>query len=292
MRHRGGIIRRPAAPYSTHSRNNAMRFLILFLAAGLSLAAYPVAAQTAGTLSGTITDTAGAPVPGARIVLMGTNRGALSKPDGSYLMVRVPPGTYQVRVTGIAMEEARKEVTIAADSTAALDFTLQPRKDGSDTVTVTSGLPPEPLRRPDLRREDVGTRTGPCGIYGIPAHFIADSGAKGEIAGRVIDERGNGIADAQIEVIGQNPAAVTRATGNFVLKGVPAGTRTLIVAAFGMETQEVRVTVIANERTSLEVRLVDDGMTCRSQPLPSLPPIDPDTTGTISILSRQDMTGY
>lgn len=71
-----------------------------------------------------------------------------------------------------------------------------------------------------------------------------------------------------------------------------AGTRTLIVAAFGMETQEVRVTVVANERTWLEVRLVDDGMTCRSQPLPSLPPIDPDTTGTISILSRQDMTGY
>lgn len=267
-----------------------MRLLILFLAAGLSLAAYPVAAQTAGTLSGTITDPAGAPVPGARIVLMGTNRGTRSKPDGSYQMVRVPPGTYQVRVTGIGMGEARKEVTIAADSAAALDFTLPLQKGGSDTVTVTSRFPPEPLRRPDLRREDVGTRTG--GSIIIPAHFIADSGAKGEIAGRVIDEQGNGIADAQIEVIGQNPAAVTRATGNFVLKEVPAGTRTLLVAAFGMETQEVRVTVIANERTSLKVRLVDDGATCWSQPIPSLPLIDPDTTGTISILSRQDITGY
>lgn len=75
-------------------------------------------------------------------------------------------------------------------------------------------------------------------------------------------------------------------------KGPPAGTRTLLVAAFGMETQEVRVTVVANERTSLKVRLVDDGATCRNPPLPSLPLTDPDTMGTISIFSRQDMTGY
>lgn len=75
-------------------------------------------------------------------------------------------------------------------------------------------------------------------------------------------------------------------------KEPPAGTRTLLVAAFGMETQEVRVTVVANERTWLKVRLVDDGSTGWSRPLPSLPLTDPDTTGTISILSRQDITGY
>lgn len=58
------------------------------------LALSPVAAQT--SLTGTVTDIEGDPLPGANVYLSGTSRGAATSPDGRFVIENVPPGAYQV----------------------------------------------------------------------------------------------------------------------------------------------------------------------------------------------------
>lgn len=58
------------------------------------LTAVPAVAQT--TLTGTVTDTNGEPLPGANVYLSGTTRGAATSLNGQFEIDNVPPGAYQV----------------------------------------------------------------------------------------------------------------------------------------------------------------------------------------------------
>jgi len=65
----------------------------------LALAASAAAAQT-GTIIGTVIDVATrAPIEGATISVQGTALTALSRENGVYTILSVPPGTYTVRMT-------------------------------------------------------------------------------------------------------------------------------------------------------------------------------------------------
>ncbi len=87
------------------------RFL-LFLALAMAVAAAPVFAQggATSTIAGTVTDTSGAVVPGADIVIKNsaTNNtfNAVSGSDGAFTVPAVPPGTYTVTVTLMGFKTA------------------------------------------------------------------------------------------------------------------------------------------------------------------------------------------
>jgi hypothetical protein len=84
----------------------------LFLALGMIVAASPAFAQggATSTIAGTVTDTSGAVVPGADIVVKsvttGTVYNAVSGSDGSFTIPAVPPGTYSVTVTLMGFKTA------------------------------------------------------------------------------------------------------------------------------------------------------------------------------------------
>jgi len=62
-------------------------------------------AQTTGKISGTITDReTSAPLPGANIVIEGTNRGAAAELDGSFFILNIPPGSYNIKVMMMGYE--------------------------------------------------------------------------------------------------------------------------------------------------------------------------------------------
>ncbi len=115
-----------------------MRRLLPTLAA-LLLATHPLVAQsTSGTLVGNVTDASnGAPLSGADVWVEGTRAHALTRDDGRFVIPGVAPGAQVVRVSRIGYGETRREVTVLADQTTVIDFTLEVRAIDLDELVAT-----------------------------------------------------------------------------------------------------------------------------------------------------------
>jgi iron complex outermembrane receptor protein len=80
-------------------------------------------AQT-GSITGTVTDTQGNPLPGANVAVEGTSLGAATDLAGSYTIQGVAPGTYTVTASFIGYESASQTVTVDVDA-VTVNFSLQ-----------------------------------------------------------------------------------------------------------------------------------------------------------------------
>ena len=84
-------------------------------------------AQDVGTITGSVTSTAGRPVPGAYVTVVGTNRGAQVGADGRFTFSRVPAGTHDIRARFVGYAEATRRVTVIAGSGIMIDIVLAPQ---------------------------------------------------------------------------------------------------------------------------------------------------------------------
>jgi hypothetical protein len=107
----------------------------------------PLAAQSSYTaqLSGTVSDTSGGVIPGAKVILTdeGTGIGTPSVTDsrGIYVFTGVRPAAYTIRVEALNFKtQERKGLMLAVSQQATLDFTLSPRE-VTESVTVTEQAP-------------------------------------------------------------------------------------------------------------------------------------------------------
>lgn len=126
-----------------------LRFLsicnIVFLSGFLlSSPSYAQSTYTA-QLSGVVTDTSGAVVPGAKVILTddGTQVSTTTQTDarGVFVFTGVRPATYSIRVEASNMAtQERKGVTLAVSQQANLDFVLKPGT-VAESVTVTEQAP-------------------------------------------------------------------------------------------------------------------------------------------------------
>lgn len=82
------------------------------------------AAQGTGTIAGTVTEKGGGTVEGASVSAVGTQRGALTRKDGTFRFA-VPAGTYEVVVRYLGYASQRATVTVAAGQTVTRDFQLE-----------------------------------------------------------------------------------------------------------------------------------------------------------------------
>ncbi|HEY9448890.1 MAG TPA: carboxypeptidase-like regulatory domain-containing protein, partial [Gemmatimonadaceae bacterium] len=83
------------------------------------------AAQGSGTIRGTVTDSAsGQPIVGAQITVTGTSLGTITANDGAYVLRSVPARAVTVRAQRIGYAPLQSDVTLAANDTATVDFTL------------------------------------------------------------------------------------------------------------------------------------------------------------------------
>lgn len=116
---------------------------------------------TTGKLVGNLTDAdSGEPLIGANIFLTGTTLGAASNENGNYVILNIPPGTYEVRYSFIGYETVIVEdVRIIVDQTTTIDIRMRTGSLLLDEVVVTAE---SPLIQRDLtstisviRREDI-----------------------------------------------------------------------------------------------------------------------------------------
>jgi outer membrane receptor protein involved in Fe transport len=83
-------------------------------------------AGTTGKISGRIVDRdKDEGLPGANVVIVGSNAGASTDPDGAYVIMNIQPGTYQLRVTLVGYGSVSiNQVRVTADQTTVINASL------------------------------------------------------------------------------------------------------------------------------------------------------------------------
>ena len=88
--------------------------------------AQAVTAGTTGRVAGRILDEAKKPLVGVNVAIPAARLGALSAEDGTYSILNVPAGTYDIRVNLLGYQPVvNTGVVVSADNTTALDVTLK-----------------------------------------------------------------------------------------------------------------------------------------------------------------------
>lgn len=91
-----------------------------------------------GTITGTVVDGAtGESLPGANVVVVGTQQGAITDTEGRFEITGIEPGTYAVRATFVGYEGQTQEgVRVRDGETTTVDFALEPQTELLDEVVV------------------------------------------------------------------------------------------------------------------------------------------------------------
>jgi hypothetical protein len=115
-------------------------FALCLFASGFSISAM---ASEGGSVAGHMLDAAnGKPLPYGNIVVIGTQFGAMTLDDGSFLISGLPPGTYTFRATYMGYKLAEKAgVRIRIGSYLEFDFELEPTVIKSEKITTWGEKP-------------------------------------------------------------------------------------------------------------------------------------------------------
>ena len=103
----------------------------------LLLAPLAIEAQQTGTVRGTVSGQDGTPLVGATVLVEGTNLGALTGPNGNYLIEDVPAGARTVRAQNLGFRPATQQVNVPAGGTVTADFTMEVDPLGMEEIVVT-----------------------------------------------------------------------------------------------------------------------------------------------------------
>jgi outer membrane receptor protein involved in Fe transport len=97
-----------------------------------------------GKIAGVVKDKeTGEPLPGANVVIVGTNLGGSTDIQGRYFILNVPPGVYTVQASFIGYQSVRVEnVRVRFDETTTVDFELSQQViEVGEAVTVVAERP-------------------------------------------------------------------------------------------------------------------------------------------------------
>lgn len=118
------------------------RTLLLF--ALLLFCALATQAQDLRTVTGTVHDAAGQPVPMLTVALEGTTIGANTNDNGYFELKGIQPGTYTLRVGGVGYGSIRQQVDLT-NSNANFDLSIKQTQQALQEVIVSAGRTVEAL---------------------------------------------------------------------------------------------------------------------------------------------------
>jgi outer membrane receptor protein involved in Fe transport len=127
----------------------ALKFLFL-----LFVVAADLSAETVGKISGKITDAeTGEPIIGCNVLLVGTTMGAVTDIEGSYFILNVQAGKYDIQASIVGYQkEIQTGAIVNGGRTTTLDFKLKSTAIAQDAVIVEA-------KRPDVEPEKTSTST-------------------------------------------------------------------------------------------------------------------------------------
>lgn len=112
--------------------------LVLALAAMLGWAPAPVAAQSTGTLVGTVRDAASQrPLEAVQVYIGGTGIGALTNAAGRFLLLNVPAGEHALVAEIVGYRSGSQTVTVGAGQSVVADFGLEQTAITLNEIVVT-----------------------------------------------------------------------------------------------------------------------------------------------------------
>ena len=168
------------------------RLLLPLLVSILIFAVLPRAASAqTGTVSGTVVDERGQPIPLATVVVEGTNLGAVTDENGAYVIREVPAGrqTMVARAFGYRMQAETEEVSAGGDDSQG--FVLAQDYLGMETIVATAQREPRikletstaitTLQPQDIERE--APRSTADLLKVVPGFYVESSG--GEVGGNL-----------------------------------------------------------------------------------------------------------
>ncbi|MBS3767238.1 MAG: TonB-dependent receptor [Candidatus Cloacimonetes bacterium] len=120
------------------SKIRSLIFLgVLFLFVGTSF----LSAATTGKIAGRVTNAeTGEPIAGANVIIEDEQMGAACDGNGRYIIINVPPGTYNVRAQLMGYQSVTKtDVTVNLGLTTTLNFELKQTDTQIEGITVKSG---------------------------------------------------------------------------------------------------------------------------------------------------------
>src|SRR5690606_16766328 len=112
----------------------------LLSAAGLLAlwSAGPVDAQQTGSVQGIVLDAAtNRPLPGAAVVVEGTNLSQVTNDQGRYLILNVPAGQHTMRLQLLGYNEVSRSFTVTAGQTVTVNLTVEPVAIALQELVVT-----------------------------------------------------------------------------------------------------------------------------------------------------------
>jgi hypothetical protein len=227
-------------------------------------------AAAVGTVTGKVTNTAGAPISGASVSSGGN--GAITGSDGGYTL-QVPGGTSTLTASLAGYQSASESVTVTAgQSTQAATLQIQPNNPGNVTGTVVNGSS-QALADATVSAAGLSTTTAADGTYALnnlpagqttiqasltgfqsgsttvtvvaatttAAPAITLVSGSGVVSGNVKSSTGSVIAGASVGFGGGS--TTTDTNGNYTLGGIPVGTIQLVASAQGFQSVTQSVTV-------------------------------------------------
>ena len=239
-------------------------------------------AAAVGTVTGKVTNTAGAPISGASVSSGGN--GAITGSDGGYTL-QLPGGTATLTAALAGYQNASESVTVTAgQSTQADTLQIQPMNPGNVTGSVVNssgaglsgasvsaaGLSTTsaadgsyafnnlPAGQTTIAASLTGFQSGSASVTVVAATTTAAPAitlvsGSGSIAGSVKNTSGGAIVGASVGFGGGT--ATTDANGNYTLTGVPVGTVQLVASASGFQSSTQSVTVTGGNTSTANFTL-------------------------------------
>tara|TARA_Y100000590_G_scaffold85298_1_gene95323 strand:+ start:1023 stop:3761 length:2739 start_codon:yes stop_codon:yes gene_type:complete len=159
------------------------------------------------TISGTVTDaTTGDALPGANVVVEGTNMGAAATADGSYSINNVPSGSYTITASVIGYANGSQSVNVSGNTTVNFALDISALELSALEVLASRADEKTPVAYTNISKQEMEARLGsqdiPMILNTTPSVYATG--------------QGGGAGDARINVRGFNQRNVA-----VMINGVP-----------------------------------------------------------------------
>jgi outer membrane receptor protein involved in Fe transport len=121
--------------------------------------------------------------------------------------------------------------------------------------------------------------------------IASDAGTTGKVSGRVLDDKGQPVAGANVTIPAARVGAMSDLEGRYVILNVPAGTHELKASLLGYQAVTVQnVLVSADQTTSLDLRLTETALELEEVVITAeRPVVNLNLTSNLATVSRQEI---